>query len=212
MKLAYPVTPVRINQRFGANPDYYSKFLDVNKNPEKGHMGIDFQAAHGQPVYAAHDGFAFYVGPDIHGGDGVYLRFEDEDAPGNWYTVINWHLCSKEDTQYPPTVGEIGKMVKKGDLIGYADNTGAPFESSGDHLHFGLVPCDKNGTFLYPGNGFGGCIDPEPYFATEDTPESRLEALAAHYEASGNLHVAQMLRAIIGIVRSFSTPSSGTAQ
>jgi murein DD-endopeptidase MepM/ murein hydrolase activator NlpD len=163
MKLTYPVSPIHLNQAFGANPEYYSKFLDANGNPEKGHMGIDLMAAHGQPVYAAHDGFAYYVGPDSHGGDGVYLRFEDEDVPGTYWTVIYWHLCAKDDPQYAPLVDGNGGYVKTGDLLGYADNTGAPFESSGDHLHFGLAPCSSGGGFLEPSNGYGGCVDPQPY-------------------------------------------------
>lgn len=167
MKLVYPVTPVHINQGFGSNPQYYAKFLDANGNPQKGHMGIDFQAVHGQPVYAAHDGFAFYVGPDSHGGDGVYIRFEDEGTKGTYYTIINWHLCPHGDPQFSPKVGIPGRDVKQGELIGYADNTGAPFESSGDHLHFGLAPCDVNGKFLQPDNGYGGCVDAMPFFIVE---------------------------------------------
>jgi murein DD-endopeptidase MepM/ murein hydrolase activator NlpD len=221
MKLAHAVVPVSINQAFGANPAYYAKFLDANGNPEKGHMGVDFMAGHGQPVYAPHDGFAFYV-TDAHGGDGVYLRFEDEDVSGKWWTVILWHLCAKGDPQYAPRVDTIGRQVKKGDLLGFADNTGAPFESSGDHLHFGLVPCDQYGTFLYPGNGFGGCVNPLPYFdgssaapvpkpppieadPTEGLSASdRLAVYAAQAQASGNTKVESIYRAIIALLKSFS--------
>jgi murein DD-endopeptidase MepM/ murein hydrolase activator NlpD len=54
--------------------------------------------------------------------------------------------------------------VKAGALIAYTDNTGAPYESSGDHLHFGLIPTQPNFNPIDPYNGFGGCIDPLPFF------------------------------------------------
>lgn len=192
-----------VSQYFGGNPAYYAKF------GTKGHMGVDFQAAHGTPVYAAHDGFAFYVGPDEHGGDGVYIRFEDEDAPGRWWTVINWHLCATNDPQYAPKVDARGRRVMRGDLIGYADNTGAPFESTGDHLHFGLAPCNMVGRFLYPDNGFGGCVDPMPYFTTDKPggglePEDRVAVLAATAQAAGDAKQAGILWAIVRFIKSFT--------
>lgn len=169
LRLYYPVRPFHVNQAFGANPDYYAKFLDAFGNPEKGHMGVDLMAAHGQPVYAAHDGMARYVGPDSHGGDGVYIRTTDtydSNTGTSWYTSIYWHLIAMTDPQLHPQVPANGNevAVKAGELIGYADNTGAPFESSGDHLHFGLFPCDSNGNPVFPANGYGGCIDPTPFF------------------------------------------------
>ena len=167
LRLYYPVNPFHVNQPFAANPDYYAKFLDKFGNPEKGHMGIDLMATHGQPVYAAHDGMARYVGPDAHGGDGVYIRTtEPFDAENGscWYTSIYWHMIGMGDPLHPLIPSDGSEIpVKAGDLIGYADNTGAPFESSGDHLHFGLFPCDSNGNFLFPANGYGGCIDPQPF-------------------------------------------------
>jgi hypothetical protein len=46
-----PVKPMRIVQVYGASPEYYARFKDRFGNPETGHMGIDLQAYHGQPVY-----------------------------------------------------------------------------------------------------------------------------------------------------------------
>lgn len=152
-----------INQGFGANPDYYAKFLDTNGNPEKGHNGIDFFASHATPLYAICDGQAFYAS-DAHGGDGIYIFTTAPD--GSKYYVINWHLCSKDDPLYAPTIPTDGTwiQVKAGQLIGYTDNSGAPYESSGDHLHLGLMPLNAMGQTANPGNGYGGCIDPTPYF------------------------------------------------
>ncbi len=164
LSLFYPVKPLHINQPFGANPDYYAKFHDSLGNPEKGHMGIDFMAIHGQPVYAAIDGMATYT-TDAHGGEGCIVhtdRMYDYSGGTCWFNIVNWHLIGDTDSRYPKPF--ISKQVKAGDLIGYADNTGAPFESAGDHLHFGLVPVDLNGKAFFPANGFGGNIDALPYF------------------------------------------------
>ncbi len=200
MILKYPVYPIHVNQGFGANPAYYAKFLDAQGNPEKGHMGIDFQASHGQPVYAAHDGYAFYVGPDEHGGDGIYIRGKDTD--GSYYTTIYWHLCSKDDPQYAPLVLS-GINVKQGDLIGYADNSGAPFESSGDHLHFGLAPCNQNGEFLNPSNGYGSCIDPQPFFEEITLASDQIAVLATKLMSQGNTANANVLFALVKFLKAF---------
>lgn len=159
--LFYPVSPIKVIQPFGADPAYYAKFLDANGNPQKGHMGIDFQAAHGQSVYAAHDGNALYI-KDAHGGEGIWNY-------GEGFLTISWHLIGNSDTAYklPIPFDNVSHPVKKGDLIGYADNTGAPYESSGDHLHFGLALTDEHNTILNQDNGYGGCVDPSPYFNGE---------------------------------------------
>lgn len=165
-QIYYPISPIKIIQLFGANAAYYAKFLDDYGQPQKGHMGVDLMAAHGQPVYAAHDGLARYVGPDSHGGDGIYIRTTTPDENGKYWNTIYWHLCAMTDPQFKPLVSLL-TPVKKGDLIGYADNTGAPFESSGDHLHFSIAECDVNGNFVNNHNGYGGCQDPLPFFNGE---------------------------------------------
>jgi murein DD-endopeptidase MepM/ murein hydrolase activator NlpD len=161
--LFYAVSPYWVNQGFGSNPEYYARFKDQFGNPEKGHNGIDFMASHGQPLYSPCDGMAMYA-EDEHGGDGIYIDTTDGT---NWYRVILWHLCSKNDPQFKPLIPTTGTHVpvKAGQLIGYTDNSGAPFESSGDHLHFGFIPISKQyGNALYPSNGFNGCVDATPYF------------------------------------------------
>lgn len=136
--LFYPVKPAYINQAFGANMNAFYKQQGL-----KGHSGIDFQAHHGQPIYAAHDGTA-YPQIDSHGGNGVVLR------SGTDYYTLYWHLIQDD------AVVHTEQEIKAGDLLGYADNTGT---STGDHLHFGLciIGTDQN-------NGYDGKIDPQPYF------------------------------------------------
>ena len=151
--LYYPVKPIHINQIFGANVAYYEAHFG-----QAGHPGIDFMATTGQPVYAAHDGNAIYI-KDKYGGEGIWNYSLD----GSFVTIY-WHLIGDTDATYklPIPFDQQRHAVKAGDLIGYADNTGAPYESSGTHLHFGLAFL-KDGA-LDPTQGIGGCSDPEPYF------------------------------------------------
>lgn len=153
--LANPVSPITINQPFGANAAYYEANFGQN-----GHPGIDFAASHGEPVYAAHDGHAIYL-KDKHGGEGVWIYSMDGS-----FATIYWHLIGDTDANYqiPIPFDQIRHPVRTGDLIGYADNTGAPFESSGDHLHFGLCFIGPDGNVLNYDNGTDGCVDPQPYF------------------------------------------------
>lgn len=149
-----PVKPWLLNQGFGSNFAYYNSHFGT-----QGHTGIDLYAPHGTPVYAAHDGVASFH-KDSHGGEGVYVA-----APG--FMTIYWHLIGDTDSAYPSPISLDGmpKIVKAGDLVGYSDNTGAPFESTGDHLHFGLQLLDSDSKKLYPANGFDGCVDPQPYLS-----------------------------------------------
>lgn len=209
-QLAYPVSPIHLNQGFGSNPEYYAKFLDDLGNPEKGHSGMDLQAIHGQPVYAAHDGTARTI-IDDHGGQGVYIRTTVPDDLKNYYNTIYWHLIGTTDPKFPMPFQGI-KVVKKGDLIGYANNTGAPFESTGDHLHLGLALCDANGVFKNRGNGFNGCINAQPYFdgtyATDTVinppaPAVNIALLASQKAQEGNMSLANLLYAIVSVIRAW---------
>lgn len=154
--LFYPVKPAGVNQKFGnVMPVYTGMGL-------KGHNGIDFQAFHGQPVYAAHDGIC-YPEIDSSGGNGVVIRtLQPYDYQGGqaYFKTIYWHLMKAD------AVVKTGQKVKAGDLIGYADNTGT---STGDHLHFGLKPQQWNENDwdwynLNQNDGYLGAIDPAPYF------------------------------------------------
>lgn len=197
MRLYYPVKPFQINQVFGGNAEYYAKFHDSFGNPLKGHNGLDLRASHGTPVYAPCDGLIHYE-KDDHGGEGMVIRtgrYLYKGAPAT-FNVINWHLCGDTDPQYPSPISLTGASfpVKTGDLIGYADNTGAPFESSGDHLHLGVIPFDDQGRIIDQQNGFDGRIDPTTFFTgfyAEDVPTliSRLQALV------------EALRRIIGLIK-----------
>ncbi len=184
LRLYYQVPNFSINQVFGANPDYYARFLDRFGNPEKGHMGLDLRAPHGTPCHAPCDGMAHFE-RDAHGGEGVVIRtgrYLYKGAPAT-FNVIHWHLIGDTDPAYPSPIPLDGTsvMVRTGDLIGYTNNTGAPFESSGDHLHVGLVPFDDLGNAIEARNGFNGCIDPTTYYT--GTYAQDYNALISKYSA-----------------------------
>jgi len=162
--LTLPVKPFGVNQYFG-NPDPKYKELGL-----PGHNGMDFRATHGQPIYASHDGIASYQ-VDDKGGHGVVLRTKEKyefEGVEVYFKTIYWHMVdSDKEPGYKSPIEGVGEVeVKRGDIIGYADNTGF---SSGDHLHFGLKPVAKGESDWVwyntkQNNGYLGAIDPLPYF------------------------------------------------
>lgn len=156
--LYYPIKPMKINQVFGNDPTYYKRFKDRYGNPLKGHNGLDLYASHGQPVYAAHDGMIRY-NVDTHKGESMIIV-----AKG--IQTYYMHLIGTSDPAFPSPLPADGiwRPVKAGDLLGYANNTGAPYESNGDHLHFGFYPLDEHGDYSEPANGYGGAVDPSAHF------------------------------------------------
>jgi hypothetical protein len=172
LQIYYPTKPFYVTQKFGevASLDYYKN----NNVLVVGHNGMDLRAKHGDPIYAAHDGEAWY---EIDGkqGHGVVLRTSekfDYESGRCYFKTIYWHLCDpiKEPKFKSPVLAyadlnKPGMKVKAGDVIGYADSTGL---STGDHLHFGIKPVaknEKNGSFYNAKqeNGYYGAIDPEPF-------------------------------------------------
>ena len=167
--LYLPVKPKHINQAFGdkTNLQWYRDHGIIFL----GHNGIDYAAKHGQPIYASHDGAAYYE-VDGSSGHGVVICSDElvsHDGVVSNYKTIYWHMCDpvKEPKYRSPIYGNIPVKVKAGDLIGYADSTGV---SGGDHLHFGF----KWGSYgeppakwfnLNPDNGYNGASDPTPYMS-----------------------------------------------
>lgn len=167
LTLSIPVKPYKVSQPFGVHGDYY-KAHGINVI---GHNGNDLVAYHGQPVYAAHDGTAYITTDDGKEGEGIVIvtdRPYEYEGKEVFFKTVYWHLCNpiKEPRYAFPIVN--GSRVRRGQLIGYADNTGL---STGDHLHFGLKPVAHGETpgswwNLKQDNGYGGAIDPTPLMET----------------------------------------------
>ena len=85
------------------------------------HRGLDFAAATGTPIRAAHGGTIYFSSSE--GGYGNTIRIHDK-ATGfyNRYGHLSRFANIKN-----------GATVNRGDLIGYVGNTG---NSTGSHLHF----------------------------------------------------------------------------
>lgn len=111
------------------------------------HEGVDFKADRGEPVYATGD--ATVRAADRQSGYGNLVRLDHGDGIESAYA----HLSKFAEGIRP------GKKVKRGDLIGYAGNTGL---SEGPHLHY-EIRVD------------GRPINPLDYLAIDVNPEEYRE-------------------------------------
>ncbi|NPA60029.1 MAG: M23 family metallopeptidase [Epsilonproteobacteria bacterium] len=89
----------------------------------KAHLGVDYAARSGTPIYAAGDGVVTYATWMGTYGKLVKIRH------GDGYETRYAHMKSIRSSV------KKGKRVKKGQLIGYVGTTG---RSTGPHLHFEL--------------------------------------------------------------------------
>lgn len=87
------------------------------------HLGMDYAAPTGTPVWAAATGRVTFAGRKGPNGNLVVIRHS-----GGWETAYA-HLHHIKSGIRP------GKMVKQRELIGFVGSTG---RSTGPHLHFGL--------------------------------------------------------------------------
>lgn len=166
MKLKYPVVggEYKISQRFGINPDGYPDFY--KQFGYKGHNGIDFYGAKNDYIFAARDGRVSLAHYDSS-GYGNLVIIVDSDGGQHYYAHQNAIAC------------KVGDYLYSGNLVGYMGNTGNVIGnaySDGTHLHYGYRPgnYDKN-------NGYGGFIDPLPFFEKEELPEM----IQPQFESSG---------------------------
>ncbi len=85
------------------------------------HSGLDFQAAHGTPIYAVTDGVISFAGRK--GGYGNFIQINHNGGLASGYG----HM-SRFAARY-------GQNVRRGQIIGYVGSTGL---STGPHLHYEL--------------------------------------------------------------------------
>ncbi len=90
------------------------------------HLAIDIGAPRGTPVLATTDGQIVRVAREKRGGKSIYQR----DATGK-YLLFYCHLSRYAEDAKP------GKLVHKGDVLGYVGATGHVI--GGPHLHFSIT-------------------------------------------------------------------------
>lgn len=120
--LDYPLHFRRISSRFTYNR------LDPVVHAMRPHLGVDFAAKSGTPVYAIGDGRVTFLG-HIHGyGNAIKVRFDQQ------YSALYAHM-----NRFSPNV-KLHREVHKGDIIGYVGSTGW---ATGPHLHFSFYENNK---------------------------------------------------------------------
>lgn len=91
------------------------------------HLGTDYAAASGTPIWAVGDGTVLEA--QYNGGKGNYVKIRHNGT----YTTQYLHM-----SKFGPGI-KAGVSVRQGDVIGYVGSTGL---STGPHLHYELI---KNG-------------------------------------------------------------------
>jgi murein DD-endopeptidase MepM/ murein hydrolase activator NlpD len=126
--------------------------IDPVYKERRAHMGLDFTAAQGTPIYATADGTVSDAGFNTGGfGNRVIIRH------GYGYETWYGHMYRIK--------ARVGERVKRGEVIGYIGNTG---KSTGPHCHYEV---HRNGI----------PVDPIYYFYNDLTPAQfdRILKLAA---------------------------------
>ena len=127
---SYPVRFVRISSPFSR-----ARLHPILKQ-YRSHLGIDFAAPKGSPVWAAADGSVQLAG--WQGGFGKLVRISHTGSSLDTYRTEYAHL-----DRIAKGIQK-GSQVKHGQVIGYVGSSGL---STGPHLHFAVL---KNGAYINP--------------------------------------------------------------
>ncbi|RLT38892.1 MAG: M23 family peptidase [Chloroflexi bacterium] len=130
----------RISQLWGENPGVYQQFRPGGV-PLRGHNGLDFAMPAHSRLLAPDRARVIEIGNDSE-GYGLYIKMLH-----TWGESLYAHMQG--------FAVESGQMVKRSELIGFSNNTGA---STGPHLHFAIriFPYDRS-------DGWGGFSNPLPF-------------------------------------------------
>lgn len=112
-----------ISRGFGVQPD------------GKNHLGVDFAAAAGTPIYAAADGTVVAAG--AASGFGDWEVIDSVDETGAAFSTVYGHMYDNGMAYADGTPVRVGDRVRAGQQIAVVGSNG---ESTGPHLHFELVP------------------------------------------------------------------------
>jgi murein DD-endopeptidase MepM/ murein hydrolase activator NlpD len=124
--LKTPLKYARISSGF--NPRRMHPILHVRR----GHMGVDYAAPTGTPVWAAASGVFTFRGKKGGAGNCVMVKHD------NGFQTTYMHLSKFRKGQ------DVGKRVRQKDVIGYVGMTGL---ATGPHLHFSVK---QKGSYVDP--------------------------------------------------------------
>jgi murein DD-endopeptidase MepM/ murein hydrolase activator NlpD len=118
--------------------------IDPIYKTRKAHLGLDFAAPIGTPIYATADGVVKFSGFSTNGyGNHVII------SHGFGYETLYGHMVRVNVSQ--------GEQVKRGQVIGYVGSTG---KSTGPHLHYEV---HKSNTQIDPINFFYNDLTPAQF-------------------------------------------------
>ncbi|MFZ2283016.1 MAG: M23 family metallopeptidase, partial [Lutibacter sp.] len=146
------------NQNLTRMASGYGWRSDPFTKARKKHLGMDFSAPVGTPVYASGDGYVERADQNS-AGYGKHIRIEH----GFGYVSLYGHLSNYNVRK--------GQKVKRGDLIGFVGNTG---RSQGPHLHYEIY---KNRTAVNPINFYYGNLSPEEFEAMQKAAQIEGQSL-----------------------------------
>ena len=116
-----PINGARLSSGFGPRKH---PILGYTKN----HLGLDFAAPKGTPVFAAGDGTITRIGRA--GNYGEYVRIRHNGTYSTGYAHLSGYAKGMKK----------GKRVRQGQVIAYVGSTGM---STGPHLHYEVTQGDK---------------------------------------------------------------------
>lgn len=151
----WPVLQTRITQRFGQNPEYYSRF------GLPGHEGLDIAVPLGEPYFAVEQGTV------VHASN---RKWSSNELSNYGYHIVIDHGDYK--TVYAHARNDlqvsVGQQVNGGQIIAYSGDTG---NSTGPHIHFGVLSPTDTGNG-YPIWRYGQPVDPFPFIKDLPLPET----------------------------------------
>lgn len=112
-----PINGARLSSGYGMRKH---PILGYNKK----HLGLDFAAPIGTPIFAAGDGTISMIGR--YGNYGKYIRIRHNSTYNTGYAHLSGYAKGMKT----------GKRVRQGQVIGYVGSTGM---STGPHLHYEIM-------------------------------------------------------------------------
>ena len=116
-----PINGARLSSGYGMRRH---PILGYNKK----HLGVDFAAPTGTPIYAGGDGKITMIGR--YGNYGKYIRVRHNGTYSTGYAHLSGYANGMKK----------GKRVRQGQVIGYVGSTGM---STGPHLHYEVMVGNK---------------------------------------------------------------------